>query len=291
MISTEAEPRSVRVVRRWVRLYTGGVSGEAAERRRLELESDLWEQLYGPVSMSTRSPGGVLGRCLRGVPADVWWRYRTLLDHRGAQQRSHTMTRNTLTNWWGVITAVLGGIVLVAGLALLGIAVEDGDGLLVTVSVGGVVAGALLLAGLAFKERRPRVGSWMIIIGAAGSVLVAGWLILLGAVVVGGGIWTGHLQFSEGSDASVSVLPDDFGASRRWYLWLIASLVLFVIGLGALVLLGDGETATGSEDTSVVAGLAWFAWTLGWLGAAVSLTLGVVLGSIRAFGRHRTRPA
>ena len=201
------------------------------------------------------------------------------------------MIRNTLTNWWGVLTAALGGLVLVAALAVLGVGVEDGDGLLVTLSAGGALSGALVLAGLAAKARRPRVASWMIVVGIIGSALLAGWLVLLGAIVLAGGVWTGNLQLSEGGRTAVPVVPDDFGAARRWYLWLIASLVLFGLGLVGLVLLGDGETATGSEDTSVVAGLAWFAWTLGWLGAAVSLGIGVVLGSIRALGRHHTRLA
>jgi hypothetical protein len=289
MIVAKDESRAVRAVRRWVGVYTGGLSSEVGERRRLELDSDIWEQLHGPAP--TRSPGGVLGRCLRGVPADVWWRYRTLLDQRGAQQRSHTMTRNVFTNWWGVITAVLGGIVLVPALALLGTGVEDGNSLLIATSGGGVVAGTLLLGGLAVKTRHPRVGTWMIVIGAAGSVLVTGWLIVLGIVVIAGGFWTGHLQLSDAPGASVQLVSDDFGASRRWYLWLIASLVLFAVGFGALVVLGDGETATGDDDTSVIVGLAWFGWVLGWLGAIITLAFGVALGAIRALGRHHTRPA
>ena len=65
-------------------------------------------------------------------------------------------------------------------------------------------------------------------------------------------------------------------ATMQWYYWFIAAAVLFVIGLGALAVLGDGETATGEDDTSLVNGLSYFAWLLSWLGAIVSIGMGVV---------------
>ena len=92
------------------------------------------------------------------------------------------MTRNTLTNWWGVITAVLGGLVLIPALALLGTGIDDGDNLLIAIAVGGVVAGALLLGGLATKARHPRVGSWMIVVGAVIMLLI--WTYLSSIIVL-----------------------------------------------------------------------------------------------------------
>ena len=56
----------------------------------------------------------------------------------------------------------------------------------------------------------------------------------------------------------------------------MAAVVLFVIGLGALAVLGDGETATGEDDTSLVNGLSYFSWLLSWLGAIISVGMGVV---------------
>lgn len=72
------------------------------------------------------------------------------------------------------------------------------------------------------------------------------------------------------------------GAKERWYFWLVAAAVLFVIGLGALVVLGDGLTATGEEDTGLVSGLAWLVWFLSWIGALVSAVFGIGLGIGRA---------
>ena len=41
-----AEPLSVKAARRWATVYTRGLPTDARERRCLELESDLWEQLH-----------------------------------------------------------------------------------------------------------------------------------------------------------------------------------------------------------------------------------------------------
>ena len=64
--------------------------------------------------------------------------------------------------------------------------------------------------------------------------------------------------------------------SMRWYHWFVAAAVLFAVGLGALVVVGDGKTATGEDDTSLLNGIAYLAWILSWLGAIVSVGVGVV---------------
>ena len=74
---------------------------------------------------------------------------------------------------------------------------------------------------------------------------------------------------------------------QRWYFWLVAAAVLFIIGFGALAILGDGETATGQDDLSVLASLAWFVWLLSWIGAIV----GVVMAIAKGIGQARAGDA
>ena len=78
-------------------------------------------------------------------------------------------------------------------------------------------------------------------------------------------------------------------SAMRWYHWSGVAAVLFAIGVGALVVLGDGETATSEDGTSllnllrrptsatgITHTLAYSVWLLSWLGAIVSIGIGVV---------------
>lgn len=104
------DPLAVRVCRGWAATYTRGLPTEIAELRVLEIESDLWEHLQDPETADRE----ILGRTLRGIQADVWWRYRTLLESRGARQRSHEMTttQRIAQHWyvWLGIAVVLFGV-------------------------------------------------------------------------------------------------------------------------------------------------------------------------------------
>jgi hypothetical protein len=69
-------------VQRWVELYTRGLPAELRERRRTEIDADLWSQveearLIGRPARSTNTE--IVARWLAGVPADLSWR----LEHRG----------------------------------------------------------------------------------------------------------------------------------------------------------------------------------------------------------------
>ena len=74
--------------------------------------------------------------------------------------------------------------------------------------------------------------------------------------------------------------------TMRWYLWLAAA-VLFAIGIGALEVLGDGQTATGEDDTSLLNGLAWITWMLSWAAAAITFVYGTGLGAKRLIALRR----
>lgn len=66
------------IARAWLALYTIGLPATVRERRAAELESDLWEHEADRFA-NGRSPGvvaiEVLGRMVRGMPADLLWRF------------------------------------------------------------------------------------------------------------------------------------------------------------------------------------------------------------------------
>ena len=65
--------------------------------------------------------------------------------------------------------------------------------------------------------------------------------------------------------------------TMRWPYWFGAAVVLAAIGFGALVVLGDGKTDTGADDSSLLNGLAYAVTFLSWLGAIPSVAIGVTL--------------
>ena len=58
------------LVRVWTRLYTSALSSEIRDRRRAEIESDVWESEHDP-DIPHRA---LVLRLLRGIPADLLWR-------------------------------------------------------------------------------------------------------------------------------------------------------------------------------------------------------------------------
>ena len=93
----------------------------------------------------------------------------------------------------------------------------------------------------------------------------------------------------EGTDdrsPSQATPPKQAEITDRWRLWLLGAVLLVAIGFGALAVLGDGKTATGEDDTSLLNGLAYFTWLLSWLGAAGSGLLGLV-GGVKELARRR----
>lgn len=55
----------------WCRWYTGDLPDEVAAERRAELASDLFEERE---QTGDRATGSILGRAVRGIPADLAWR-------------------------------------------------------------------------------------------------------------------------------------------------------------------------------------------------------------------------
>jgi hypothetical protein len=282
---------AVRCTRGWVAVYTRRLPPEIGERRRAEIESDLWEHLNDKTS-NDRVAGQILGRWLRGVPADVWWRYHTLLAQRGVRERSRDMYHNVTSNWWPPLVALY-AIAATASVAVPAIVSDHEQATpAVVMTAIAATAGVLMVAGLAVRRRHLVAGSWMIGVGAVpglGSVLFPA-----GLAVLIGGVWTGNLAFREpaaGIALDQSLAEKQAHAVGTWWRWLIAAAVLAGAGFAVLAAedyLGD----RGSEqEPTVLGGVAWLLWSLSWLGAAVTAVVGAVFAVMQLAVRHRTRHA
>lgn len=159
------------LARAWVGCYTGWVEAEASERRREEIESDLWEQ-RADARAGNASPSAVefsiAGRVIAGIPADLLWVHTQRLAARGRPEdrKARLMTafgRLAATWWWTVPAAVLSSVYVWMGIGNLmmpGIPYLDG-------AIQAFVLAALMLAGIALLHFAPRL---------AGSLAVAGGL-------------------------------------------------------------------------------------------------------------------
>jgi hypothetical protein len=278
---------TVRATRRWVRIYTRGLPPEIVDRRLLEIESDLWDHLHDPGTADRE----ILGRTLRGIHADVWWRYRTLLDTRGARQRSHEMTSTTRQGWWTPVTTVLAIVLMTMGLLGLTLGQADGGGALALGAGVPAIGGALVLAGVASRRRHAVRGSRMVIAGAVLGSLGDPFLIPVGAIIVIGGLWTGELTASDTPDGPARQVSRQ-SMSATWWRWIVAAIPLVALGFAVLVVWPHAtpdhctEANPCWEDTA-----AWATWILSWLAAMVTGGIGVVLGVLHLFTRHHTRPA
>ena len=73
----------IRLVRAWTRLYTTGTTADLRDRRRAEIESDIWESCRQPQRASV--PLQMLLRLLLGVHDDLAWRRSLRRPSRIAQ--------------------------------------------------------------------------------------------------------------------------------------------------------------------------------------------------------------
>jgi len=141
-----------RFTRGWVRMYTRGLPGDAGVTRMAEIDSDLHEH------RGTGAPAAaIVGRTLRGIPADVMWRR----EERKAMQAASGRLSGFQTLWatatqaWFAPFAVL--IVVFNILMAVAVFVED-DGKMPGQVIGPVIVLALTIALLVGLRLRWRSG-------------------------------------------------------------------------------------------------------------------------------------
>ncbi len=136
------------LVGRWVRAYTRSLPSVVAERRIDELEADLHDQIA-----TERAKGiddgqiarSILSRMVRGIGADIAWRWDAARPARPRHRIEDTMN-TTMAYRLGLALAVASMLFLLWGVAAMGIVGAEGDAFdrLYFAVVGIGVGGALL---------------------------------------------------------------------------------------------------------------------------------------------------
>ena len=182
------------VARRWVCWYAGFVGTEAAERRRAEIDSDLWEQQADARQTGRRSiavAGSIAWRIVGGMPDDLLWVRTQRLAMRGQRADRKASAMNTLGHsiarwWWVAGAALLAALYLWIGIDNLVGAYAPLPG----PAAQCFTYLSLLVVGIVLRARAARLSAVLI---AAGSlpVLMAWWaplIVLLGALISVGAI-------------------------------------------------------------------------------------------------------
>lgn len=130
----------------------------------------------------------------------------------------------------------------------------------------------------------------------AGAVLTAfdPILIPVAALVIVGGLWSGDLAISEERAEAIRLDAMRRSMTDTWYRWLVAAVALGVLGFATLVVWeSSGFVSDDCTEASPCwqGTVAWATWIISWLAAVVTGGIGIVLGALRLFARHHTRPA
>lgn len=232
---------------RWVGFYSGLVNSEAAERRRGEIASDLWEQQSSATQENPRAQWvglSIAGRTVAGMAADISWVHvQRAAARRGPSPRpadlAHGLTRFAFRWWWA-----LGALPIALAYLLIARAIWDepgrpyGDQLFLVLP-----AAASLVVGPALRSRRPRASAMLVIIGAI-PAFIAWWTpALLAAatlVVIGSVTELGHLTTGGGTGRNVAlvamvvlagamVAPFALGFSLVWVALAAGALLALVL--------------------------------------------------------------
>jgi len=191
-------PRSVGIVRAWVRLYTRG------------LPADLWEQAHeSPADSAPSLTTLLLSRWLLGLPDDLLWRAAHLRSKdvnskEGPMVQSKDYKAPTVIG--GVFAAVALGWLLVN--AVLGevsyqrqtdVAYYIGQG--VMFSFYAPVAIAAIGGGFLFMRKAPMLCALLVTTGSAALGILLFWLVILELAAIGLSVYAycraGRLQAGE----------------------------------------------------------------------------------------------
>jgi hypothetical protein len=96
---------AIALVKGWTRIYTSGMEPVSRDRRRAEVESDLWE-FHEDARRHRASPPGIaihmFIRLVAGIPYDMLWRFEDERDRAMTSRRSSWMTAGAIGAACGV---------------------------------------------------------------------------------------------------------------------------------------------------------------------------------------------
>ncbi len=221
------------MARNWVGCYTSWVGAEAAERRRAEIEADLWDQLADARERAVPPSAVALSitrRVVAGIPADLHWTHTQRLAERGrpAQRKARLLMtafgRLAATWWWTLPAAALSVIYIwmaVGNLQMPGIPYLDG-------AIQALALAALMIAGVALLRSAPRL---------AGILAVAGGL-------TGIAIWWSPviqvLSLAVSVGAAITALKQTDGTRAR----ALAGAGLLILGVAPIGFVVSGALAS-----------------------------------------------
>ncbi|MGQ0803348.1 MAG: hypothetical protein ACT4PI_05735 [Actinomycetota bacterium] len=187
-----------RFTRGWVRAYTRGLSDEVRTARYEEIDSDLHEH------RTTGAAGAaIVGRTLRGVPADVSWRReeRRTMEAIGGRLTGLRALWATVTQAWFTPFAVL---VALFNVLLAVWVITDKNGKMPGQAIGPVIILALTAALLVGLRLRWRAGQSSIAVdqpvggSTLGRRIGLGFVALLAVVAVILGAMSSFFLFAAG---------------------------------------------------------------------------------------------
>lgn len=171
----------------WAHWYTARVGSEAGDRRRAEIESDVWEHRAAAAGSDADVGAAIALRVVAGMPADLSWMRHQRAIARGVAKQEKEFAMNTVTRviarwWWNAIAvglAVFYVVVAAGNLAQPGMPYLDG-------AVLALVCAALILVGTVVRLRWPVAGGLLVAAGVGPSALLwwAPILATLGVVVL-----------------------------------------------------------------------------------------------------------
>lgn len=163
-----------RAGRRWASTYTRSLTPDVAQRRRDEIESDMYEHAHDREDRGAAFQFEVLGRVLSGVPADLSWRRAV----HGSRLRSGgdpiPMSRfSKVADVALVVFVVIGVAIPVASIPIAGS--EFSSAFSIQVAVAVLLAAAMVL-GMNWRTTRPVAATWLLVVGAAAPAVAWYWL-------------------------------------------------------------------------------------------------------------------